>query len=142
MSVVTLSQWLTMSYFSGLKFHCYVPFLQDGTAASKCQLPVTACSKWYYWQCCCLNYTRCPADHALLPSNHSSPLPAAPHSAVTVLRLQDVCGMLVSFRRIRKWGRNEFLLPTMVSEGRMCIFAGNIISGALWHKLSKCHRQE
>jgi len=48
--------------------------------------------------------------------------PLHPHSAVTVLRLQDVCGTLVSFRRIRKWGRTEFLLPSMVSEGRMCIF--------------------
>jgi hypothetical protein len=57
--------------------------------------------------------------------------PLHPHSAVTVLRLQDVCGTCVSFRRIRKWGRTEFLLPSMVSEGRMCIFAGNIISGAL-----------
>jgi hypothetical protein len=53
------------------------------------------------------------------------------HSAVTVLRLQDVCGMRVSFRRIRKWRRIEFLLPSIVSEGRLCIFAGNVISGAL-----------
>jgi hypothetical protein len=44
--------------------------------------------------------------------------------------------------RIQRLGRTEYLLPSMFSEAWMCIFAGNIISGALWHKLNKCHRQE
>jgi hypothetical protein len=56
------------------------------------------------------------------------------------LTLQDVCWRFISLR-IRRLGRTEYLLRSMFSEGWMCIFAGNIISGELWHKLNKCHMQ-
>jgi hypothetical protein len=57
--------------------------------------------------------------------------PLHPHSAVTVLRLQDVCSTLVSFRRIRKWGRTEFCCQAWFQRGECAFFAGNVISGAL-----------